>query len=369
MKKQEFISELKNALGQVPPHIREEILADISEHFTEAIAQGLTEEEVCRNLGQPSIIAAQVLEEYGETRRSEKQTEFGGFEQVFDGIGQVFDNVGQIFSGKSGGGHDIEIDQSFTDIRTIDIKITESKLRFVPATDGRCRVTLYGRSRYNRFTAVNENGTLVVRDNSPVVRFELFRFKSSLVTTVYVPLQFEGEIKARNGVGNISVADTSGRLDIKSGTGTVTVENHRGVKVRVHTGAGKATVHLSGRTEDADISTGAGSAVFTAEETGRLRLSSGAGSVEAQVTRLYGDTRVNSGAGSVKLTANELAGNIDANSGAGSVKISLPKEINCRIDAKKPGVGSLHNELTGNPHSPYVLRASSGVGSIHLKAI
>jgi hypothetical protein len=387
MKKQEFIRELKKELERVPSHVRDEILADINEHFSEGIAQGMTEEEVCRNLGQPGTIAAQALEEYGEYERQSK-SDGSGFSQAIDDISQSIGSIGQTlsqaFTGfahnfdghdhdgneRVGGGYDINRDMSFGNaIRDIDIKLTDSVLRFVPASDGICRVTMKGRSRHDRYTVFADNGTLVIRDNKPPFSFVFF-FKSSLVTTVYIPAQFAGRIKARSAVGNITASDISGQLDIKAAAGNITVDNHLGPKVRINTAAGNAAINLSSnRVDEADISSAAGSVKLTAGETGRLSLSSAAGNVDAKINRLGGDTYINTAAGSVNLTAREVAGNIDISTGAGSAKVYLPVDANCRIEARKPGVGSLKNELTGNPHSPYVLRASSGVGSIRLLAL
>jgi hypothetical protein len=71
----------------------------------------------------------------------------------------------------------------------------------------------------------------------------------------------------------------------------------------------------------------------------------------------------------VTLTAQEVAGNITLDTSAGSIHVYLPVDVNCRIQADKPSIGSLHNELAGNPQSPYVLKADTSVGSIHLKAL
>jgi len=459
MKKQPFITELNRELGAVPPHIREEIINDIHEHFAEGAAQGMSEEEVCRKLGQPAQIAAQVMEEYGEYTREpdgfnkdaydkyEKYDKFStqyedgrersqnnkgvdfdnmfnGLEQVFEGIGNAFSNVfenidesiGGIFGGNSRetqraerkaerdarryeqdyeqnfhqnaqddythydpdaqsrkikGGYEINIDETFLNpIHNIRVKLTNSKIRFVPAPDGRFRVTIQGRSRYDRFNIRDDGGELTVMDNFPAIRFEIFPFKNKLETTIYVPGQFNGNIKARSSVGNISASGISGQLDFKTAAGNVDVENHHGRKIELRSAAGNINAHLaSQRIDELTISTAAGNAKVTAEETGYLCLKSAAGNVDAKINRLGNDSIITTAAGSADVTAYEVAGNIEISTSAGSAKIRLPIDVNCRIHAKKPGVGSLRNELRGNPDSPYTLRASSGVGSVYLKAI
>ncbi|MCL2363408.1 MAG: DUF4097 family beta strand repeat-containing protein [Defluviitaleaceae bacterium] len=393
MTKQSFMSELKRELAHAPSHIREEIMADISEHFSEAISQGMTEEEVCRNLGQPGTIAAQVHKEYGEqaARRSQTSNTSGnqynnghkqgqGTDHEYDdddddgpgSFGGFFANFGRMFGG--GGsraeGHVISIDQSFDGICDINIKLSESTIRFAPSDDNRVRITIRGQSRHNIYTVENRGGTLYVRDQKPHGRFMMFNFSTKLDTTVYLPAQFTGEIKARSAMGKISAHDVSGQLDLKAAAGNISVENHRGKRIRIRAAAGNATVHMqSGRVDEIDISTAAGNAKITAEETGRLRVESAAGNVDATINRLYGDTKISTAAGSAYLEAHDVAGNIDISTAAGSAKALLPADLNCRIEAAKPAIGSLSNELRGNPNAPYVLRASSGVGSIKLKAL
>jgi DUF4097 and DUF4098 domain-containing protein YvlB len=379
LRKQEFIQELQRGLASAPPHIREEIVADINAHFSEAISQGMSEEDICRNLGQPGTIAAQVLEEYGENGANHPPQ--GTLESVMEGIGGVvegfaeaFKGFGQIFNepGQSGNAseEEIDIDKTFTGVRNIKIKMTDAKIELKPSGDGTCRITLRGRMRNNGFNVHEEDGTLSVSDNPVRHIFGFMRFKTNLVVTVYVPHQFDGDIKVRSSLGNISANDIGGCLNLKTAAGNVSVENHGGKKIKISTAAGNATAHLMNRcVESIAISTAAGNAKITAEETGELTLNSAAGNVDATITRLLGDARISTAAGSANVTFHEVMGNIDVSTAAGSAKINLPYNVNCRIEARKPAIGSLHNELAGNPHSPYVLRASTSVGSIKIKAI
>jgi len=386
MTKQAFISELKQELAKAPSHIREEILADISEHFTEAIAGGMTEQEVCRNLGSPQSIAEQLFTEYGESPRREQYAD----DAHSGSIGGVFSEFANLFTGRGRKGHDIDIDQRFLNIRNMDVKMTEGKVRFVPSEDGYARVTIRGRSRYDDFTVAEEGGTLVVRNNTPAVRFEIFNFKSTLETTVYVPAQFAGEIKAGASLGNILASDISGRLDMKASCGSVTIENHRGDYIRARASAGNVSVFMAdGKVEEIDVKSSAGSTTVTAQEVNHLRVkssagsakckvgilhgestvSSSAGSVDVDINRLCGDTIVSSSAGSARLTVRDVAANIIVSASAGTVHVALPMDANIRIDAKKTGLGSMKCELQGNPNSPYTLRASSSAGSINIKAL
>jgi len=344
MTKQAFINELTNALAEANRNAREEILSDINEHFTEGLSQGLSEEEICRSLGQPGTIAAQVLEEMGSYSQEGRhlQTQYTG-----------------------------DIDQTFTGVNNVDIELDASTLNFLPSPTGEFRVTIKGNNT-EYCTLENVNGTLRVTQR---VKRRLFVFSFGWntkgdQTTVYIPAQFMGEIRAKASAGGITARDTSGQLDVKTSAGGITIENHRCNTIRAFSSAGGVTVRLAGEHIDtADIGTSAGGLTFEAGSVGPLRLNSSAGSVHAYVDRIGGDANISSSAGSVKLSAREVAGNIQLNSSAGSIKVSLPYDVNCRINVRKPSIGSLTNQLAGNPQSPYELRATSSVGSITLKPL
>jgi len=353
MTKQMFIHELKVALAQVDTNVRDEIVADISEHFTEGAAQGLSEEDICRALGQPGTIAEQVLAELGaQTPPPSPQQEHQNQHDYRSRQGQ-------------------DLDESFTGVSHITAKLEISNLHLLPSPNGEFRVVVRGLSNNESCAAENKNGNLMITVKRIKRWFFGFSFgKSNIETTVYVPAQFAGEIKAASSAGNITATNTSGELNLDTSAGNVTIDGHSGNRVHVDTAAGNVKVRLANSyIEHVNIDTSAGNVDFEAQETGYLNIDTSAGGIDARVTKISGETKLDTSAGSVKLTAQEVAGNIKLDTSAGSIKVFLPADANCRIDARKPSVGSLHNEITGNPHSPYVLRADSSVGSIHLKAL
>ena len=348
MPKQAFISELKQALAHAPSHICEEIMADISEHFTEAIAKGMTEEDVCDSLGDPHAIAAQVLEEYGEPARAPRPAP------------QAEERADHEYAAR---------DETFAGIRNIAVKLVEGSLRFVPAAGENVRVTLQGDTRHIRFNAT-EDGSLTIRDEKPRSRFPWFRFNfkgGSQTITVHVPTQFDGEIKAKSTAGNVLATGIGGRLHIKAAAGNVTVEDCRGRHFTLASAAGNIAADLTGpRVDSINISTAAGNATLTANEVGKLEVSSAAGTAKATITRLMGDANISTAAGSVSFTARHVEGDIDVSTAAGSAKVYLPYDANIRIKAKNTGFGSAKQEIPGNPNAPYTLRASSAMGSVKI---
>jgi len=360
MTKQMFVHELRVALAQVDSNVRDEIIADISEHFTEGAAQGLSEEDICRSLGQPGTIAAQVLEEQGsQTSPPPQENNYSHFDNGF--------------TKKSYGS---DIDKTFTGVNQVTAKLSASNLNLVPSTNGEFRVTVTGCSDRDECSAENVNGNLIITVKRTKQLFGFgFLFNKSIMnagieTTIYVPAQFAGGIDTKSTAGNVTSTGISGELNLDTTAGNITIDRHRCRSARIRTAAGNVRVALASNiVEHMTLDTGAGSIDFEANETRSLSINTGAGEAVARVGKIGGDTKMSSGAGNVLLTAKDVEGNIKLTTGMGSIDVYLPANVNCRIAASRPGMGSLDNQLTGNPQSPYVLRASSGMGSIHLKAL
>jgi hypothetical protein len=351
MTKQMFIHELRVSLASVNENVREEIIADINEHFTEGAKQGLSEEDICRGLGQPGTIAAQVLEELSSPKasppREQKKYEY-----------RYTPRTGQ------------NIDKAFEEVNRITAKLEASNLHLLPSKDGMYRVVIRGGTGRERCNVENDNGHLRVSVKREKIIFGFFFGKTGTEVTIYVPAHYAGDIAVDSTAGNITATNTSGNLNLDTSAGNVTIDNHKCNIAKVDTSAGNVKMRIANEfIEYVNIDTSAGNIEFEAERTGDLKLDTSAGSIKARVNKLNGDTILDSSAGSINLTAHEVEGNIRLDSSAGSITAYLPENVNCRIDVRKPSVGSLQNNLTGNPHSPYVLRASSSVGSIRLKAM
>ena len=421
MKKQDFIQELSHALTPIDAQTRAEIIADINEHFAEGTARGLSEEEICRNLGQPGQIAEQVLEEYNEVQRSMGSNNFSDPPQPpqpppldFAGIGETItaalehaDIAGTVnralksagINGYSNNGrhgrrerrerhdwhemrnshkhhhrhdhHDqhVEIDETFPGVAAIEADLIMANIYFYNDQQlSDVRVVIHGRNRFNEINMENKNGTLHIKQSGPVIRFGFFRLKPNLEVTVYLPSSFTGDIKASTATGSIQSAGITSRVELDTAAGGISLDDFNGKYAKLDSGAG--SISVSGNTiGDIRADTGAGKINIQCQEAREVKLGSGAGSMEVYAGKLTGDIKMSTGAASIRLEAHDVLGNISASTGAGSIRMYLPQYTNHRIKAEKPGIGSLTNQLIGNPDSPYTLRASSGAGSITLAAL
>ena len=65
MQKNEYLARLSYALEQMNYIERQEIIKEIDDHFNEAVAGGMTEEQVSERLGTPETLASTYLESAG----------------------------------------------------------------------------------------------------------------------------------------------------------------------------------------------------------------------------------------------------------------------------------------------------------------
>ncbi|MCL2361799.1 MAG: DUF4097 family beta strand repeat-containing protein [Defluviitaleaceae bacterium] len=400
MRKHEFINELTRALSQVDPQTQREIIADINEHFAEGASQGLSEEEICRNLGQPSQIAEQVLEELKSSGGQRSYNHYQDSGNLFESIGDLVGNVGDFVSSIVGdignnndfdtfskiddypddfsnfnettrvrGGYEINIEETIADVRSLDVDLSCCELMIRPAPQGEmARVAIKGRSRYDNFQIENRNGRLFIAQKHPKFRFEILSFRTKIKAMVYLPANFNGEIKVRVSAGNIKLANLCGNLDLNASAGSITIDMHRGEYARLRSSAGGIRLAHCGII-DIDAKSSAGAVSVEGQGVGNLNLDSSAGEINVRVIKLGGETKLSSSAGTIKLEAQEVMGNITARASAGGITMRLPRDVNCRIDVKKPSLGVFENYLMGNPNSPYVIRASASVGSIRFEAL
>ncbi|WP_407272474.1 HAAS signaling domain-containing protein [Radiobacillus sp. PE A8.2] len=68
MNKQAFLDELGHYLNRVPAQDRTEMLQDFEEHFAIGIAVGKSEQELAQELGNPQLIARELLADYRDNQ-------------------------------------------------------------------------------------------------------------------------------------------------------------------------------------------------------------------------------------------------------------------------------------------------------------
>ena len=366
MTRNEFFKELRQSITNVPADALEEILSDLNEHFDAGLEDGLQENEVCKNLGQPGSIAEEIMEEFKRSKTESNPEHPLVF--VFGGHANQGSRSGQGSWHQSAYVNDadyISIDQTFANVNEVYVDMKVSDIYFERENRSDFRVVVNGKSKKSKYSIDNINGRLEVIEHESFFRFFSFSRKRTLETTIYVPSQFTGSITAKSAVGKIRTKDLTSPIKLSTSAGSVYVEKHLSETADLDSAAGSITADFLGKTA-LRACTGAGSIKLRANETSELLLDSGAGSVKAEINKLSGNSKLSSGAGSIKLTAYEVAGDIKLSSGAGSIKAFLPEDANIKLKLAKSSMGSVKSEINGNNSSPYTLRAQTGMGSVRI---
>lgn len=93
MTKETFLKQLDASLNRLPFEERQDILQDFEEHFSNAFADGKTEEEIIAALGSPQQIAKELLASYHLEKVENNMTTANIIRAVWAVIGLGFFNL------------------------------------------------------------------------------------------------------------------------------------------------------------------------------------------------------------------------------------------------------------------------------------
>lgn len=97
MNRKGFLNELDMGLGRIPYSEKKEILSDYEEHFNVGLAEGKTEEEIIKKLGDPKKIAKEYSAEFLINRAVEKKSFSNIVSAVFAALGLGIANLIIVF--------------------------------------------------------------------------------------------------------------------------------------------------------------------------------------------------------------------------------------------------------------------------------
>ncbi|WP_075980064.1 DUF1700 domain-containing protein [Bacillus massilinigeriensis] len=93
MVKNEFISKLESLLSRVPEDDRREMLYDYEEHFEIGLANGKSEKDLIAELGDPYVIARDLLADYRVEKAEKDRTVSNIFHAIIASISLSFFNL------------------------------------------------------------------------------------------------------------------------------------------------------------------------------------------------------------------------------------------------------------------------------------
>jgi hypothetical protein len=182
-----------------------------------------------------------------------------------------------------------------------------------------------------------------------------------------ITMPAEGNVTAKSGDGSITVDDIRGRLDLRTGDGSIRARNAGG-QMTISTGDGSIT--LDGATGDLDGESGDGS-VRVSGTLGTVKLHTGDGSITLRAdsgTKMAGDWSLSTGDGSVALTLPaDFSAELDAHTGDGSIRNELALTAEAAGDARQ-SEESKHTLRTRLGSGGRTLTIRTSDGSIRLKS-
>jgi len=182
-----------------------------------------------------------------------------------------------------------------------------------------------------------------------------------------VTMPSEGHVTAKSGDGSITIDDIHGRLELRTGDGSIRGRNAGG-QMTISTGDGSIT--LDGASGDLDGESGDGG-VRVSGMLATVKLHTGDGSITFRAepgTKMGGDWSLTTGDGSVAVTLpSDFSAELDAHTGDGSIRNELALTAEAGGDSR-PTDASRHTLRTRLGSGGRTLTIRTSDGSIRLKS-
>ena len=93
MNKETYLTELSKLIKKLPKQEQEDLLSDYNDHFEQARMSGRTERDIIEGLGEPQLIAKDILVQYEITNAQENPSLNNVTKAVFAALGLGFLNM------------------------------------------------------------------------------------------------------------------------------------------------------------------------------------------------------------------------------------------------------------------------------------
>jgi len=264
MDRYEYLGTLKYYLRGISEKESNQIIEEFKSHFVEAELSGQTDEETAESLGDPKVIAAEILEEYDvkeDRQRSAPQGNwFGGF------ISNLVDKITQsavvidLSSKKEDKDITAEVVRSeavITDhFSNVDLR---TKLSDVTVkTHDRDDVIIESKNDPHLVYKI-QNDTLEITEKSRKEGGFMGKFTNSdLKSVVYLPKKHYGSFEIKTSVGALKVDEISANeVTLNSSVGELKVRKLEADTLTVKASTGELKVsHVTAKDVKASIATG-----------------------------------------------------------------------------------------------------------------
>lgn len=312
MTKNEFISKLRNALSGLSEKDREDVLEDFEEHFNDAIESGKTEEEICKELGEPQEIARMYNEEIKNETKQNEDTNTESTESTIN-----TDNIDEV-----------EVNTDSADINVI----FEDRSDIYVKSSGRGGFTrsIYG----NRMVIEAKRSTTYTRF------FNISFSWDNCSLYIYMPANSSKKLSVQTKSGDIRLTGTGKLSDLFISTlsGDIDLPEITVNSVRAKTLSGDIVVNKIDA-NDTDIHSTSG---------------------DVSIESITGNSMINSTSGDINVNVSELKGNMSVSMISGDGYLKLPKNSNASFSAKTIS-GDIRCDFPVNISNGFVGESVSGV--------
>lgn len=355
MNKFQFIEKLRSGLaGRLSSGTVAELTADFEAHFDEAVRAGQNEEEVCRVLGDPMEIAAQCIDEYGETvPAAEPLREANPIESTrIEASGSSGVNTlcvkllsyNLVCNPCNREKFNIDIRRSGQSVEddTISIQECNGRLEIVQSTDYRSIIGFAFRALEDKTIVVDVpvsfGGAYEIDVASGNCRLEHLSPCTGITCEVksgnihLEKLCWEIKLEAISLSGNIKLNDCQGSAVVRCTSGNVKLEGCKGrceaesrsgnVRIKEHSG------YAAGSTFSGNVE------IITDELLEDAEYHVKSGNIHVTVDRLAADVNLNCTSGNVHIDVKKLEGNITAKTLSGNAIATLPYGTKANFDLK-----------------------------------
>ncbi|MDR1513745.1 MAG: DUF1700 domain-containing protein, partial [Propionibacteriaceae bacterium] len=275
-----------------------DVMDDFRAHFAEALRQGRSEDEVCRQLGDPADIAAELRDILAQDAPAPAGSPAPEPTPRPAPAGSVTARLTSATIKCHGG--------------AVDRATVRVTLHGEPATDDVIRVEdLDGAIR---LTQATEAGFVA----------RLFRWIRPYLVEVTLPGRIAGGLDLSTQVGDIEVRDlsTGAPIEAKTFLGDVTCESAAAPALTVETKTGNAKFRRC--TGLAHAESGAGDVDFTAH-SGTVSASTKAGNIHAQTDVIDRPASCETAAGNISVQADRVAAALDLETQAGNIRVETTR--------------------------------------------
>lgn len=156
----------------------------------------------------------------------------------------------------------------------------------------------------------------------------------------------DGRLIVDTGSGDVSVAKIHGQLSVDTGSGDVHATTVQGLSISIDTGSGNVTLDDATASGAVEVDTGSGNVTLIDVSGDSLGIDTGSGDVDASRIRAE-SAMIDTGSGDVVLSLGGMGqGDFVIDTGSGGIQLGLPADASCRVEAES-GSGGVKIDIAG----------------------